>query len=58
MSKIEERIKDNKYKVHELREEIEVNYEHMIEIRKLLRKKYPEEFMPVTSPHSLVHFQS
>ena len=46
MSKVEERIKDLEYKVHELREEIEVNYEHMTEILKLLRKKCPEEFMP------------
>ena len=51
MSKIEERLKDLEYKVHELREEIEVNYEHMTEILKLLRKKYPEEFMPSPGFH-------
>ena len=57
MSKIEERIKDLEYKVHELREEIEVNYEHMTEILKLLKKKYPEEFKPGPGFHLKVQQQ-
>lgn len=51
MTKIEKRLEDLEYKIHELREEIEVNYEHITEILKLLRRKYPEEFMPGSGVH-------
>jgi hypothetical protein len=45
MKKIDDRLNDLEYRIHELREEIEVNYEHMTMILQLLRKKFPEEFM-------------
>jgi len=44
MGNLEERIVEIEYKVHELREEVNVNYSHMSEIRRLLKKKFPEEF--------------
>jgi hypothetical protein len=51
MSKLEERVKDLEYKVHELREEINVNYKHISEILLLLKKKYPDEFEPGSGVH-------
>ena len=46
MSKLEQRLNDLEYKLHELREEINVNYKHVAEILKVLKKKFPEEFTP------------
>ena len=51
MSKLEERVKDLEYKVHELREEISVNYRHISEILHLLKKKFPDEFEPSPGVH-------
>jgi hypothetical protein len=47
MGKLEERLTELEYKLHELREEINVNYSHVTEILRLLKKKFPEEFEPV-----------
>ncbi len=51
MSKTEERLEDLEYKVHELREEINVNYGHISEILHLLKKKFPAEFEPSAGVH-------
>jgi len=48
MGNLEERIVDIEYKVHELREEINVNYSHLTGILHLLKKKFPDEFEPGT----------
>lgn len=44
MGNLEERITEVEYKLHELREEVNVNYSHVAEVRRLLKKKFPEEF--------------
>ncbi len=44
MSKLEQRLDDLEYKLHELREEINVNYRYIAEILKLLKERFPEEF--------------
>lgn len=46
MVNVEERIAELEYKVHELREEINVNYSHLTEVLHLLKKKFPDEFEP------------
>ena len=51
MSRLEERIEDLEYKVHELREEINVNYKHISEILHLLKKKFPDEFETGSGVH-------
>jgi hypothetical protein len=51
MSTIEDRVNDLEYKVHELREEININYKHISEILILLKKKFPDEFEPDSGVH-------
>ena len=51
MSKLEDRVNDLEYKVHELREEINVNYKHITEILLFLKKKFPDEFEPGSGVH-------
>ena len=46
MGNVEERIAELEYKVHELREEINVNYSHLTKVLHLLKKKFPDEFEP------------
>ena len=51
VSKTEERLKDVEYKVHELREEININYRRITEILHLLKRKFPDEFEPGAGVH-------
>jgi hypothetical protein len=51
MSELEERLTEIEYKMHELREEINVNYRHMTEILHFLKKEFPDEFEPGENFH-------
>lgn len=51
MGELEERLTEVEYKMHELRDEINVNYKHMTDILRLLKKKFPDEFEPGNSIH-------
>ena len=51
MSNLEDRVNDLEYKVHELREEINVNYKHISEILLLLKKKFSDEFESDSGVH-------
>ena len=51
MSEVEERVSELEYKVHELREEINMNYKHISGILSLLKDKYPDAFLPGPGAH-------
>jgi len=51
MGELEERLTEVEYKMHELRDEIDVNYKHTTDFLRLLKRKFPDEFEPGNGIH-------